>query len=156
MARKTANYTVTDEGRDKGKLFLISEMPASQGEQWAIKAILGLMAGNVDVPENALDLGMSGLAELGLKKLAQLPPHVLMPLMEELMACIQIIPDPRKTHVVRALIESDIEEIATRVKLKWEVLKLHVDFSQAAAPLISRVKEMTAAQNKPVTKTSRR
>lgn len=154
--RKTANYTVTDEGRDNGKLYLITEKPARQAEEWAIRAILGLMAANVDIPENAMDLGMAGLAEIGLKKLALLSPAILLPLLDELMECVQIIPDPRKPHVVRPLIESDIEEISTRVKLKWEVLKLHVDFSQAAAPFISKVREATAAVSKRRTGTSQK
>lgn len=156
--RRTQTYKVTDEGRDKGKLFLITELPSSRGEDWAMRVLLALMNASVDVPDNVFELGMAGLAEVGLKKLSALPFDIAKPLLEELMSCVQIIPDPSKTHVVRDLIESDIEEIKTRLKLKWEVLNLHVDFSQAAE-LFKSVSKAPAARNvsKPtITRTSRK
>ena len=36
MARNVVNYTATD-GRDKGKVFLLTEMSARQGEEWAMR-----------------------------------------------------------------------------------------------------------------------
>lgn len=51
--------------------------------------------------------------------------------------CITIIPDPSKPNVTRALIEDDIEEVATRLKLRIEIFKLHVDFFTAVSPSIS-------------------
>ena len=47
------------------------------------------------------------------------------------------MPDPSKPHVVRNLIEEDIEEITTRLKLRGEVWKLHTGFLKAVAPSIS-------------------
>lgn len=156
MARKIANVTITDEGRDKGKLFVITEMSAAQGEEWAVRAMLALMQSNVVVPDGFLELGMAGLAEMGLKCLSGIKWELAKPLMQELMDCIQIIPDQKRTHVVRPLIEDDIEEIATRVKLRWEVLKLHVDFSRAADLSDSLRGVVKAAKPEPVTGTSRR
>ena len=52
MARTVSNYTVTDEGRDNGKVFVLTEMPASRAESWAMRALLALMAGGVEVPEH--------------------------------------------------------------------------------------------------------
>jgi hypothetical protein len=131
MARKTENFTVTDEGRDKDKTFLLTEWPASKAEAWAIRALLALGAANVDVPEGVMNGGMSGLAAVGLKKLFALPYSAAGPLLDELMECVQVTPDPRRPQVKRALVETDIEEIRTRLALKWEVLKLHIDFSIA-------------------------
>jgi hypothetical protein len=51
--------------------------------------------------------------------------------------CVQIMPDPSKPHVVRALIEQDIEEVATRLKIRGEIWKLHTGFLKAVAPSIS-------------------
>ena len=51
MARKVSNYTVTKEGRDLGKTFVITEMPASRAEAWATRALLALMAGGVELPD---------------------------------------------------------------------------------------------------------
>ena len=137
MARKIAQWTVTDEGRDKGKVFLLTEMPASRAEAWATRVLLALMGSNTNLPENFADMGMAGLAELGLKAIAGLKWEVAEPLLEEMLQCVQIIPSPGKPQVVRALVESDIEEILTRFKLRVEVWKLHMDFLQAVAPSIS-------------------
>jgi hypothetical protein len=99
---------------------------------------------------------MASLAQLGLKKLSGIKWELAKPLMQELMDCVQYIPDPNKTHVSRPLIEDDIEEILTRPKLKWEVLSLHVDFSQAANLSTSLREVSKAAKPERVTKTSRR
>ena len=50
--------------------------------------------------------------------------------MAEMFKCVRIYPDPRShPGVLRELVEDDIEEIATRVKLRMEVLNLHLGFS---------------------------
>ena len=121
MARKIAQWTVEDEGRDKGKVFLLTEMPTSRAEAWATRVLLALMGSNTNLPENFADMGMAGLAELGLKAIAGLKWEVAEPLLEEMLQCVQIIPNPAKPQVVRALVESDIEEILTRFKLRVEV-----------------------------------
>jgi hypothetical protein len=144
MARSTINYTVQDEGRDQGKIFVITELPASKAEAWAMRAILALMAGGVEVPEGFERMGMAGMAEVGIKALAGLKWDVAEPLLDEMWACVQIMPDSSKPHVVRNLIESDIEEITTRVKLRAEVWKLHVGFLKVVAPSISSELQATA------------
>lgn len=133
MARNTATYTVTDANRDNGKTFLITEMPAAQAEAWAMRAILALMDGKVELPEGIELEGMAGLAKLGIKALAGLRWEVAEPLMKEMFDCIQIIPDPSRPQIVRPLIDQDIEEITTRVKLRGEVWALHTGFSVTAA-----------------------
>lgn len=128
MARNSINYTVTDEGRDKGKTFLLTEMPASRAESWAMRAILALMAGGVEMPEGFENLGMAGMAEMGIRAISGLKWEVAEPLLAEMWSCVQFIPDPSKPHVMRNLIEEDIEEIPTRLKLRMEVWRLHVGF----------------------------
>jgi hypothetical protein len=149
-------HTVKDEGRDKGKVFLITEMSSTQGEEWAMRAMLALMQSNVEIPDGALELGMAALAQMGLKALSGIKWELAKPLMQELMDCVQYIPDPKKTHVSRPLVEDDIEEILTRPKLKWEVMSLHVDFSQAVNLSDSFREAGKAAKSVRVTKTSRR
>ncbi|XPE68477.1 hypothetical protein ACNKHP_21825 [Shigella boydii] len=41
---------------------------------------------------------------------------------------MQFVPDPKKRSIRRPLVEEDIEEIITRLNLRAEVFKLHVDF----------------------------
>lgn len=155
MARKTENYTVTDEGRDNNKTFLLTEWPASKAEAWAIRALLALGAANVDMPDDMFKGGMAELATVGLKKLFALPYSVAGPLLDELMECVQVTPDTRRPQVKRALVESDIEEVRTRLALKWEVLKLHIDFSIAGE--LSKLEGKTPAEEKSSpSKTSRK
>jgi hypothetical protein len=132
MARKTARYVVEDEGRDQGKVFLLREMPATQGERWALRAFLAMAKNGVELPDGTRDAGFAGIASYGLSLIGKLPFEEADALMEEMVRCVTIIPDPAK-EFDRSLVESDIEEIATRVKLRIAVFKLHADFSKAAA-----------------------
>ncbi len=136
MARKTANFTVEDEGRDKGKHFVLTEMPATKAEDWAIRVMLALGAANVEIPDGALQLGMAALAEIGLKKLFAIRAETIRPLLTELMECIEFVPNPQKpqTKLAYPLFETQIEEVKTLLLLKWEVLKLHISFLEAADP----------------------
>jgi hypothetical protein len=68
------------------------------------------------------------------------------------------MPDPSKPQLVRKLFDEDIEEVMTLVKLRAEVFKLHVDFSQAGA-ILKQATAQAPAQNQGrsrVIKTSRR
>lgn len=134
MSRKTLIWTVEGtKGRDEGKSFFITEMSATEGEWFAIRAGLAMAKNGVEVPDNISELGMVGLAKTGLGMIAKIPQDEAKPLLEELMGCVQYIPDVKNLNIVRPLIETDIEEITTRLKLRAEVFKLHVDFFRNAA-----------------------
>jgi hypothetical protein len=145
MARKVLDYKVTDEGRDKGKTFRITEMSAAKAEAWATRVLLALLGSNPEVPEDVTDLGMAQLAELGFKALSGLKWEVAEPLLAEMFDCISVLPDPNKPMIVRSLTydDSDIEEVSTRLKLRGEIFKLHTDFLRAVAP--SMFPKMAAA-----------
>ncbi|MGC1062809.1 hypothetical protein WKH44_16025 [Pantoea agglomerans] len=132
MARKELFYTET-AGRDTGKVFYIREMSAAQAEWWAIRAGMAMARSGVDLPDNFADMGIAAMAGTGLKMVSQIPPAEAKPLLDELMECVQCVPDAANQNIKRRLIDDDIEEIATRLKLRAEVFKLHVDFFQAAA-----------------------
>ena len=133
MARKTINYTVTEDGRDKGKVFLLTEMSSSRAESWAMRAILALMSNGVEVPEGFENLSMAAMAEIGIKALSGLKWEDAEPLLDEMWQCCRMIPDPSKPQIVRNLIEEDIEEVETRVRIRMEIWKLHVGFLKAVA-----------------------
>ena len=65
MARKVEYVTIDQEGRDKGKTFKITEMPALKAEKWATRAFLALAASGLDLPTD-VNAGMAGIAALGL------------------------------------------------------------------------------------------
>lgn len=145
MARKTLSVTITDEGRDNGKVFLLTELPASRAETWAYRAILALIAGGVELPDGFENMGMAGMAEIGVRALGGLKWEVAEPLLAEMWDCVKFIPDPSKPQIIRQLFEEDIEEIQTRVKLRAEVFKLHTDFLKAVANSASAKRKATAA-----------
>jgi len=132
MARKVITTTITDEGRDKGKVFVLTEMPASQAERWALRAFLALAKADIEVPDNLAQMGMAGIALIGVQALLRAPWQEVEPLLDEMLQCIQIQATPGKPGTTRSLVEDDIEDVATRLKLRAELLKLHMDFSKPA------------------------
>ena len=132
MARRIASFTAS-AGRDAGKVFRITEMPADQAERWAVKAFLAAAQGGINLPEAAAESGFAGIAQAGFAMLANMSPELAFELLDEMMACVQIQPNPSKPEVVRGLVPDDIEEVVTRLQLRKAVFDLHVDFSQAAA-----------------------
>lgn len=129
MARKQATVTISKPGRDFGKVFVITEMSAAAGEEWAGRALFAMLNAGVDIPDNIAGAGLAGVASLGLAALTRVSFDAAKPLLDEMFSCVQIQPSP---SVTRALIEDDIEEVATRLQLRKEVWNLHVDFSIAA------------------------
>jgi hypothetical protein len=133
MARKTSIYTISDEGRDFGKSFLLTEMPASKAEKWAARAALAMIKENIELPKDFEKMGMAALASFGISFLGKIPFVTAESLMDEMFRCVQILPNPNDRNVVRDLIDDDIEEVKTRIKLRKVIWSLHVGFSKAAA-----------------------
>lgn len=132
MARKVLRHTVLHENRDAGKVFVITEMPASQAQKWGLRAFLGLARNGVEVPPDLEGMGMVGMLQYGIEMIGKLPFEEADVLCDELLSCVQIQPDPAKPAVVRPLMEQDIEEVSTRLELLRETFKLHVNFSSLA------------------------
>lgn len=131
MARRQEQYTI-EGGRDNGKTFLLTEMPADQAEQFAWKAACAAFNGGMGIPYDLLKSGWAGLAHIGPGLLTAIPYDVLKPLLDEMLACVQIVPEPSKPSVTRPFDYADIEEATTLLALRAEVFKLHVNFSEAA------------------------
>lgn len=127
--RKEIDVVITEEGRDRDKVFHIREMPAYQVEKWALRAVLALGRAGAEIPEGLQAAGLAGLAYAGLNGIIKLPFEDAEPLLDEMMTCVTIKPDPARPEVTRALWPDDIEEIATMFKLRKEVVSLHTGFS---------------------------
>lgn len=138
MARKEINYTIPESpnNRDSGKVFHIKEMPASKAEWWAITALLAMSKNGVEIPDGALEQGMASMVKVGLEMVAKIPPQDAKPLLDEMMACVTFVPNPANPSIARPVIEDDIEEVTTRLKIRAEVFKLHVDFLSGVAASI--------------------
>lgn len=124
--------TITKEGRDRGKVFLLTEMSAQAAEEWGYRAILALANEGVDVGD-VQGMGMEGVAVLGWKALAKLKWSDLKPLLDDMWRCVQCQPSPGVP--ARPLVDNDIFEPLTRVYLRAEVFVLHTDFSLPAGAL---------------------
>ena len=136
--RKTDIVEVEEDNRDHGKAFLITEMGAYQQERWAMRAGFALMNSGADFSElDGGDLTMQKFAQIGLSALSKIPFDVAEPLINEMMTCVEIIPDTNRPKVTRPLIEGDIEEVSTLFMLRKKVWGLHVDFFTAADPSTS-------------------
>ena len=124
MARKETTF-VAETGRDLGKQFLITEMSASQAENWAFQVILAVGNAGIEIPEGLASQGMAGLMAIGYMNLLKIPFDAAKPLLDEMMNCVQIIPS---ANIKRKLVEEDIEEVGTRLQLRKSVWNLHMDF----------------------------
>jgi len=143
MARKQITLTIGAEGRDKGKVFILTELSAYEAEEWAGRALFSLMNAGVEIPDNIAEAGLAGVAAMGMKAIAKLPFESAKPLLDKMMDCVQIQPSP---NVTRELMSGDVEEVATLFTLRKKVLGLHLDFFTAAAPSILGSKSTAAAR----------
>ena len=143
MARKTKAVTITHEGRDKGKTFLITEMSPVKAEKWATRALIAVArSGSAEMPEGMKEglqeAGFAGIAALGARAITTIAYEDAEPLLDEMMACVHFVPDTSKIDqmtllpIVRPRNEDDIEEVHTILLLRSEVIELHMGFSIAA------------------------
>lgn len=136
--RKTQIVAIGPEGgRDAGKSFLLTEMAARPAEKWATRAFLALSRAGIDIPEDIAQQGIAGLAIVGFKMLGGMSFQDAEPLLDEMMACVQFLPNPA-TLQPRPLVDNgtegdDIEEVQTRIRLRAEVFTLHTGFTFADA-----------------------
>lgn len=141
--RKELDVTITAEGRDHGKKFHLTELSASRAEKWAARALLALLKSGVELPDGVAELGMAGVAAMGLQALGGITWELAEPLLAEMMECITVCPSDRDPGFQRKLVEEDIEEVATRLYLRKLVFELHVGFSLTAK--LQSLKTSTAA-----------
>lgn len=129
--RRTQVVTIEQEGRDKGKKFLITEMSADAGERWATKCLLALTNSGAILPVAAEDMNFATLASSGIQALGQLKFEVAKPLLDEMMGCVQYVP-PREDIPKQPLYSGElcqVEEIKTFFTLRMAIASLHFGFS---------------------------
>jgi hypothetical protein len=147
--RKEIDVTITDEGRDEGKTFHIKEMAATRSEKWAMRALLAVARSGVELPDDFASMGMQGIAIVGIRAITKMAFEDAEPLLDEMMECVTIKPDSRNALIQRGLIDGDVEEIATLIQLRQEVINLHVGFFTAGgkSKLISTPSPESSSSN---------
>lgn len=122
--------------RDNGKTFVLTEMDAYSGQDWALRALLALAASGVQLPDGALSTGMAGLAGFGVTALLQAPHGALKPLLEEMLGQARYAHNPNDpkmpTQAISPGPNCPVEEIKTFLTLHMALVKLHTGFSPAA------------------------
>lgn len=144
MGRKDLRVTITAGGRDRGKVFVLQEMPADQAERWFYRFVLALANAGAKVPEELLFAGAAGFAEMlptlrnslvvGMRALQGLDYKSVEPLLDEMVSFIKYQPPGNPAPPMQDLFPAancQIEEVATWVKLRFELIQLHVGFSLA-------------------------
>jgi hypothetical protein len=133
MARRTVNVTIEEEGRDKGKTFVLTEMPATVGEKWAMQLMHLMLEAGAPIGEEEIAGGMAALASIpgGIRMARALQD----PSLDGWWDCVRY--QHAANHPLQAINQGaacQIEEIATITHLRMEVVKLHTDFFPAASP----------------------
>lgn len=142
MSRRTERLTITDENRDKGKTFILTEMSSDAGERWANRAALALMNTGAAIPEEALGAGWAALAAVGVQALGMLRHADVQPMLDELWTQVRIVP-PRPDLPLQEInigVNCQIQEVTTRYKIYYALWKLHTGFS---LPEVSRTSDST-------------
>ena len=144
--RKEIDVTIAAEGRDKGKVFALTEMGAVPAEKWSIRALLALAKGGVQLPEGIMSAGAAAIPMaiqmIAIGGLGSLDFAEIEPLLDEMLLCVRVRPKPEVTRPL--ILDQDIEEIATLLTLRREILDLHYNFSKAADPSESKPMETAA------------
>lgn len=138
MARKIEALVISDEGRDKGKTFILTEMPAYAGIKWADRCLLAMAAGGAALPDGALGSGVMGLLVAGISSLDRLSYSTLEPLLDELLSCAQYQHAPNlPPQAIFAGNACQVEEIKTFWTIRIALFKLHTGFSGAASTQVT-------------------
>lgn len=150
MARRTKTVTITagtpQTNRDHGKQFFLTEMPAAEAEEIAIRVLGARFADAV------MNFGMAGIAVIGVPAIYAMPYDEAKPLWDRIMACVKPVGMPQAPITLSA--DDVIEEVATRLQLRLEVLELHLGFSFAAARSALFAMAQTSAAISETTETS--
>lgn len=130
---KTATYKIED-GRDKGKIFEIIEMPAMQADRWAHRLAHEATKSGLDLKaEKLLNLNtesMVGWIEIGLviwSVLGKIDYEIALDMKYELLKrCVQIVPSSGEPRSV--FWEDEIKDFKNFSLIAMEVIKLHSGF----------------------------
>lgn len=119
--------------RDNGKSFVLKEMDAYRGQDWALRALLALAASGVHVPPQALSSGWGALAGYAFDALLGVRYTDIAPLLEEMIGQARFTAQPENENFPTLAIKPgencQVEEIKTFLILHRELFELHTGFT---------------------------
>ncbi|EOI7432027.1 hypothetical protein OZ691_000330 [Yersinia enterocolitica] len=134
MSRKQITYIVEDEGRDKGKEFIITEMSAWDAEELSEEIYRAMGHGEFNsLPADVVAMGVAGLATVGVSVLAAAPASVSRPISDRILSTVEIVITNEGKDITRSIKPIDFEEISTIRTLKDKVFELNFGFLSLAA-----------------------
>lgn len=130
MARKEIPFIVEEEGRDKGKEFLITEMSAWDADSLAQDIFRAMGDSNYSsIPADVIAMGCAGLATVGLSVISASSPEVARQLRDRLMSTVDIIITSDGQRQQRKVNGSlDFEEVSTIRSLLDKVFEINFNF----------------------------
>lgn len=130
MARKEITFIVEDDGRDKGKEFLITEMSAWDADSLAQDIFRAMGDSNYSsIPADVIAMGCAGLATVGLSIISASSPEVARQLRDRLMSTVDIIiTNDGKRQQRKVNGSMDFEEVSTIRTLLDKVFQVNFDF----------------------------
>lgn len=118
--------------RDNGKVFVLTEMSAYAGQDWALRALLALAASGAELPAGAMAGGWAGLAGFGVTALLRAPYGALKPLLDEMLEQAKYEHKPKQPlQDIAPGVNCCVEEIKTFLTIQMALFKLHTGFSAA-------------------------
>lgn len=130
MARKEIPFIVEEEGRDKGKEFIITEMSAWDADSLAQDIFRAMGDSNYNsIPADVIAMGCAGLATVGLSVISASSPEVARQLRDRLMSTVDIvITNDGKRQQRKVNGSLDFEEVSTIRSLLDKVFQVNFDF----------------------------
>ncbi|SPX93781.1 Uncharacterised protein [Morganella morganii] len=125
MALNGKTITI-EKGRDAGKMFVVTEMPVTKADNWAMRAMFALANAGIDIGDVSPSMGMMGIGQVAIKALANIRAEVGIPLLNELLDCAQIVPSGGNARQIE--VDTDIQDITTLLLLRKEALLIHIGF----------------------------
>ncbi len=147
MARKQITHIVEDEGRDKGKVFHITEMPAWDADTMAQDVFRAMGESKfTELPEDVVRMGCAGLATVGLSVLCSSKPEVSAEMRDRLLGTVEIVITHEGQQQIRKVKSIDFEEVQTIRTLMDKVFNLNFGFLALAAESDSPSSNKTVSQ----------
>lgn len=113
-----------ETGRDAGKVFKVTEMPAFQMDRWATRALLALGKAKKG---GILTIGSMSIEDL-LSSLSGVNYEEAEPLLQELLECCSFVKNGQSIVLKKDVIDGIVEDWTTLFKLRMEALTLCIGF----------------------------
>ena len=121
------------EGRDKGKVFYVQEMPLKRLEKWCGRALVAMLGGDIpaDIAHTAQVSSAAAFMQVFRGGLKALRWEDAEPLWDALLPCIYVLPKGReeaKIQLTDSNLEAHICDLTTIVRLRMAVLDCSLGF----------------------------